>query len=91
MSPIVRLFVGGVAAFIVGLCLAQGSIVLGAASGVYIIDPGEIVGVRMAPLGFLVAAMAAVAAIALVGGVLAAVSALILGLVAGSGRGPSRI
>jgi hypothetical protein len=66
---------GGVAAVVAGLLMAAASSALGDIGGVYVVDRGEIVGLRLAPVGFAVAALAAVAAVVLVGGALAAVVA----------------
>ena len=69
---IARLCLVGVAAVVAGLLCAAAASALGNAGGVYVVDRGEIVGLRMAVLGFGVVGLAAIAAVALAGGTIVA-------------------
>ena len=64
-STIARRFLAGVAAFAIGLGLAQASIVYGQAAGVYITNGAAITGLRVAPVGLIMVGLASASALTL--------------------------
>ena len=72
-----RLFLVGVVLFGAGLLLAQASILVGTANGALVRDGAEFARVRVTPGGYAMVGLASLAAMALVGGMLSLVIALL--------------
>jgi hypothetical protein len=70
-----RRFLAGLVGLLLGLALGACSLALGNAAGMYVLEQGAIVGVRLTSLGYVAVAVAAGAALTLVGGLLAVVIA----------------
>lgn len=74
-SAVRRWLLAGLVAFATGLGLAQASIAFGQASGIYVSVAEAVVGLRVAPHGLIVVALASASALSLLAGVLTLVIA----------------